>query len=783
MGTFESSYKSLLQGVSQQIARERQPGQVTAQENMLSDAVTNVRRRPGAEYRFSMAGSGATSDNIKALYTDIAGTSIHVVINTSTGTVQVMDKTYAVLASLSDPYLIAVDSKSVRVATVGDEVFMLNKEKQPTTAGASTGLAPEKRGMFYVAAGAFSKAYVVTVKTSLGTTTATYNTPTGAGAGDAALATPVYIATQLMNALAPNMAALGITLYNQIESYVYFEANSSATDLTVNSSTGSAYIIASKDSYFTVTGNLPAQLTANADGWIVRVGDIKTPQYYKYSSARTAWLESGDWASPTSITNMPLSLIRTGSVWSLDNSAYEGRLAGDDISNPAPRFIDHAITGIGSFQGRLVLLSGPQVIMSASGKPRRFYRSTVTSVLDSDPIGVGASANTSADYEYAVPFQKDLLLFSAKYQALVPSGNTAVTPRTATCVLTSTYSADMTSSPVTLGRTLMYPTPRSEDFFGVLEMVPSSQVDSQYVSTDSTSHLPKYMGGKCRFSVSSSTAGIVLFAPSGDTHSLVVHEYLWDGEQKIQQAWHRWTFPYAVAAAYFANELIVLMFVNAGKLIGCTIDPRVGVLTFASGRKPFLDIHSQATITDNVVAVPSWLLTFDPAITSKLTLTVRTGAMAGEKVGFTVDGTNLRTVRSWSTGDVSMGIPYTSGISPSPPIVKDSNDVIISTAKTTLLRYVIGTANSSEYDVLVKDAHSSSDTALDVGTLYWSSNELSPGNAVYATESSAVVPCRTNVSTTTALFSTSGTGELNIVSIEYVLKFNVKLKRLEGRFK
>jgi predicted small integral membrane protein len=783
MSTFESSFKSLLQGVSQQIARERQPGQVTAQENMLSDPVTNVRRRPGAEFKFSLSSAGATASNIKAIYTDIANYTVHVVVNTSSGTVTVMDKLYATLATLTDSYLIAADSKSIQLATVGDEIFMLNKEKQPTQSGVGTGIAPDKRGMFFIAAGAFSKAYVVSITTSMGTITATYSTPTGAAAGDAALATPVHIATQLSTALASQVTAVGLKAPAQIESYIYLESLGTATNVTVNSSTGSAYIMVSKDSYFTVEGNLPAQLHATADGWIVRVGDIRTPKYFKYVSSRTAWLESGDYNSPTTLASMPISLVRTGAVWALDNAAYEGRLAGDDLSNPPPRFIEHPITGVGAYQGRLVLLCGSQILMSASSKPRRFYRSTITSILDSDPIAVGASANTSAAYEYAIPFQKDLLLFSGKYQALIPSGNTAITPRTATCVLTSAYSADMTSSPVTLGRTLMYPTPRSEDFFGVLEMVPSSQVDSQYVSGDSTAHLPKYLGGKCRFSVASSTAGAVLFAPSGDDHSLIVHEFTWDGDKKVQQAWHRWTFPYAVSCAYFANELIVLLLVNDGKVVGCTIDPRVGVLTFASGRKPFLDLHSQGTIVDNLLDLPAWLLAFDPAAASKITLTVRTGPMAGEKVGYSVEGTKLRTVRSWPTGDVSIGYPYRSVLSPSTPVIKDTNDVIISTSKTTLLRYVISTANSSEYEVQVRDAHNPDEVAQDVGTLYWSSNDLSPGKAAYAPESSAVVPCRTNVNSTTMVISTSGTGELNVVSLEYLLKFNVKYKRLEGRFK
>src|SRR5690606_9766729 len=138
----------------------------------------------------------------------------------------------------------------------------------------------------------------------------------------------------------------------------------------------------------------------------------------------------------------------------------------------------------------------------------------------------------------------------------------------------STHEVDTTSSPISMGRTLMYCTPRSADFFGVLEMIPSSYTDSQYISQDATPHLPKYMGGKCRFAVSSGVASMALFAPSGDPYSLVIHEYHWDADTKVQQAWHQWTFQYPVATAYFSSDMITVVFVRNGRLVMGTVDPR-----------------------------------------------------------------------------------------------------------------------------------------------------------------------------------------------------------------
>ena len=423
-------------------------------------------------------------------------------------------------------------------------------------------------------------------------------------------------------------------------------------------------------------------------------------------------------------------------------------------------------------------MSGPLVSLSASNKPRQFFRSTVSSLLNSDAIEVGAGLNSAAAYEWAIPFQKDLVLFSRTYQAVIPSGNSAVTPATATVVPTSAHETDTTSSPITLGRTLMYCTPKSEDFFGAMEMIPSNYTDSQYVSQDSTPHLPKYMGGRCRFAVSSGVASLALFSPSGDPYSLMVHEYHWDGDNKVQQAWHQWTFEYPIACAYFASDVVVLAFIQNGNIVLGTVDPRAGALNASSERRPFLDLNVSASIVDNTVTIPAWMLSFDPLIRDKLKLVLVTGALAGEEVGFVNGATanTLTTVPSHPSGTVGIGIPYYSGVIPSPPVVKDYNDQTIHSGKATLQRYMVGTKNSSEFTVNVTDAYSTGED-LAVPTLSWSSPELELGRGLYADTSISIVPCRTDLRSTAMEVSTEGTGELNITSLEYVAKYHPKIKR------
>lgn len=774
MSTFESSYRSLLQGVSQQIPSERQPGQATAQENMLSDIVTGPRRRPGAEYKFDKSMATATTDTVKAWFTDIAGQRVHVLVNTANGTVKVLNEAYAELASFSVGAYLTAARRDILATTVGDEFFLLNRTVTPTLGAADSGIDPKKAGFFYISSGAFSKKYEVTITSSLGSATASYTTPSGTNAGDAALATPDYIATQLVTGLGSPAGTTGLTVV-RLGAYVYLYAAGAATAAVVESSTGIAYIVPSRAQYIATVGNLPAVLPTEADGFRMAVGDSRTPQYFKYQHSNRSWLESGAYGSPASIQNMPRVLTYNGS-WTLTEPTYEGRLSGDAESNPTPFFVTAGITGLAAYQGRLVFLARGRVNMSAANNTRRFFRSTVTGIPDSDPIEVGSSANSSAAYEWAEPFQKDLILLSSAYQALIPSGNQAITPRTATVVLTGAQQVDTSASPVVLGRTLMFATPRSPDFFGTAEMLPSPYTDSQYVSTDSTPHLPKYMGGRCRFAASSPVANVGVFAPSGDKKSLIVHEYLWDGDTKVQKAWHRWTFPYDIAWAYFVNESIMVLFVRNNLVVGCTIDPRVGALSLSEARRPFLDLYVRGSITANVVAIPAWMLTFDPGIATKLKLAASTGALAGSDVGFTVNGSNLNTVLSWPSGNVAIGIPFRSSFSPTPPVIKDSNEVAISTGKQTLLRYTATLRNSAEFHATIADRYAFTAEA-DVGVLSWGDAELSPGSAQVSSKATVVVPCRTELGSTVVEFYTESAGELNLTALEYTAKYHAKVRR------
>lgn len=781
MSGFEQPFPSLLQGVSQQIPKLRLDGQVSAQVNMLSDLVTNVRRRPGAITKYSAAVPGETHLTMRAWETDIAGQRVHVILGAVGGTLTVLKQDMSsVLASLQNNYLKAAKLGSIRATTIGSDFYLLNTEIKPTAQPpAVPPIDPTRRGFFFIKAGAFSKSYVIQIKNSIGTVNISVTTPNGTGAGDAANSTPEAIAGFLVsNANLTLLTSIGITpVLNQ--SYVYL-MSTTATKIAVSSGSGSSYVMTSGAGRVRLESDLPAALPDVADGYIVAVGEQKLYKYYSYAAITNEWLECGVYGSPGSITNMPVILKNTAGVWSIDATAYEGRLAGDEDTNPLPEFLERGLSGMGSFQSRLVLLGGSKVYLSSSVVPKRFMRSTVTGLLDADPIAVGASANSSAEYQYAVPFQKDLLLFSQKYQALIPSSGQAVTPRTATVLLTSSYAVDTTSDPVPIGRTLLFAAPRSSEFFGFMEMVSSQYTDAQYVANDATPHLPKYMGGQCRFGAASSVASMVLFGSTLDARSVIVYEYQWDGDTKVQQSWHTWTFEYPIATAYFSGESVNLVQVQNGRLVVIAVDPKQGVLSLTGTRRPYLDNYAIGTVVDNKITVPASMRDFDPNIGTKVKLTVAQGDQAGEwvgTVGYNPTTGELTTVRSFPNGQVYIGVPYRSSFSPSPPVYRDRNGIKVESNKLTVLRYGVDTQNSSEYQVVITDSNTEDPVELSQSTMSYSSTELQPGHSRSSTLARAVIPARTDADSTTLLMYTEGLGELNFVGIDYTGRFNQRLRR------
>lgn len=781
---FDGSFKSLLAGVSQQVPPARLDGQLSMQENMLSDIVSGLRRRPGVRTLSTVTGFAPTPLNTIATYVEGATGNYSTYINSTTGEMVVCGLDGTLLSRATSPYLVAANASAIRETAVSGTSWLLNTEKVPALGPVdTTKLNPVYDGWFYIRTGVFNKIYQLRFEWGGVAHEVTYTTPAGATPAEVSQSTPEGVATGLVAAIVAGPLNTLLDTY-RVGAYVFItrkNKTAGATDQTnVTSSSGASYIQASGSMTVTILSDLPAKLPAEANGTVMSVGTSDLARsYYRWVHNRSLWVETGTYQSAATITNMPISYtISSTGVLTFNTPVFTGRVAGDDENNPYPGFVGVGLTGLSSFQGRLVLLAGSTVNMSASKVPTNFMRSTTSALRDDDAIETGSGSIAAASFEYGVQFNKDLVLIAATHQAIVPGGTTGITPANALVSLISKQAVDTSTSPVVVGRTLMYGVPTTESFFGVGELLPSAYSNSQYMAQNLTDHIPRYMPGRVRQIASSSTISSAMFTSTTDYRGVLVHDYLWAGEERPHMAWHRWSFPVDVVSIHSAKDQLMFAFAMGTSLVICAMDVNSSRFIAGGNARPYMDMYSQVGVVGNTFTLPVHLR--DVTKVSRLAATQTAGPLAGESVGIdNVDTSTwvVTTVRSFPSGSLYIGWSYTSAFSPTPPIMKDKNGNAINTNKVTLTRYLMNVQGSGAFTVTITDQYGGGYSAID-SAMRWSSAELGLGRPLVSGMGTVTIPCRSLAQSTQMVVSTDSVRELNVVDLEFTLRTNIQRQRI-----
>lgn len=245
-------------------------------------------------------------------------------------------------------------------------------------------------------------------------------------------------------------------------------------------------------------------------------------------------------------STMPHQLVRTGATtFEFQTISWVDRAAGDDNTNPYPSFTGQTINDIFLHRNRFGFLSGDNVIFSESGAPNffNFFRTTVTQLLDSDPIDVSANNTRVADLQYAVAFNDDLLLFSEQTQ-FVLSADELLTPSTVEITPTTEFVTSTTCRPVLAGRNVYFPVERTE-YTGIREYF--VDVDNRgNDAADITKHVPRYIDKDVYKIIPSANDDILFILNRTSPNICDVYQWYWaqtgQGLNKLQSAWHKWDF-------------------------------------------------------------------------------------------------------------------------------------------------------------------------------------------------------------------------------------------------
>ena len=870
MAVYESGYPSLIQGASQQVPDKRLDGQVSNQLNMVSDALTGLRRRKGFELlRFL-----ENSDNTRFWWFSISGASYLSAHNYSTGTIRVYSDKGILIGSIQNNYLIGAyqDFQYTSVSGLGavlntrviPEMKTIQERKYlEGFIDVVTGEVEYDWDITVVHVTKSNKAYTSAISVHNGDgVTSNSDRPTTirpgssttditGGSGSAgswknlkfSQSLNVWMYSVIKDALsyagsfvnnvdaafmvtAHGMAgAFAYAWYNTAE-FEYMRTNFNlyiygsnifiqAKDLTLG---GTLEIKTSSSSkYIRTTGvstnlslnskdDLPSVLPDAAAGFIIGIGNTEdTMMYYQYIADTRTWIESSKYGQITAFTNMPFvfeviadadDLVKyIGTIGEdtvhTDFSSFEvrepdtaqvirnikgvevqtnyrwlGRTVGNETNNETPDFVDTPFTGMGGYQGRLVLMSGAYVHMSASNKYNVLMRTTTDDVLDSDPIHVLSINASGQDFKHAVEFNKDLVLIADNQQAVIGGSTIVLTPQNTVIYKSSVAPMNTSHPPIMVGRDLIYTVQNTMGYSQVGQLQVNNLVENQFNPQIISAHLPKYLKGNIEFSAGTSLSGTIVFGTG--TKELLVWQYISDQSEVLQSAFGLWELPYPVVYAWFISDIMFSILKTPQGYALCSVSTTRGV-----DDTPYLDlwVKGSTLLTNNgTYSIPAYLQNTEFMLSVNLPDT----DMHLDEVGYEVKDKSFKLVRSFSKlKDFFIGLPFTSSWEPSAPIMRDQKDITL-TDKATLLRYTIMVNNTGSFNVKIKDDITD---VLDIDStaLTWSNIEL--GKSRINTRSTTVIPCRTLARTTSCVFSTSSTYDMNVLQLGYTFKLSEKRRR------
>ncbi|NDE15494.1 phage tail protein, partial [bacterium] len=411
------------------------PSQAELSENYMPSIVDGLIKRPRTDHNANL-GSIPTDAFTHIILRDEV--EKYVAVITTAGAVRVFDMAGVekTVTNSGASYLSGLTSAKdeLTALTIADHTFIVNKKKV-AAAGSTTAATRPFEALINVQAGNYAKTYRITIN---GTVAADFTTPDGSTASHGTQIATDYIADQLLTDLIANGYNTSPWAVGRYHSAIYIRNTS--TDFTLGVEDGYAGR-AMKDCKGKVQkfSDLPL---FGPDGVVFEISGTEDTGFDNYwvrfekaNNANTSgvWKET---TKPGSIlglnaATMPHILRRNvDGTFTFLPWTWGDRKCGDDVDTvPNPSFVGQTIADIFFHRNRLGLLTSENTVMSEAGVFGNFFRTTLTALLDTDPIDVAASHTKVSLLNHAVPYQDVLLLFSDKTQFRL-AGNELLTPKT-----------------------------------------------------------------------------------------------------------------------------------------------------------------------------------------------------------------------------------------------------------------------------------------------------------------------------------------------------------------
>ena len=553
MAVVSRAIPTLLRGISQAADSTKQPDHADIQDNANSSPVRGLVKRSGTQFVTTLSSSTVGNVHIQTINRDINERYVAIFSNGNVKVYELDGTELTVNKPDGTSYLNTSDPRSViKTVTIADFTFVVNTS---ITTAMDSSLSPGNitQAVVFINAVSDKTTYSVTVD---GVTVTDDTT------SDSTLST-TQVASDLQAGL--NSGLTGFTIARNGPVIHIKKNDGSNFSIDGNDTQGNTQLTVVKDSVQRFT-DLP---TVSPNGYVVEIkGDESTNfdnYYVKFVTNNGGAFEEGQWEESVeagitfkfNYDTMPHVLIRQadgnfrfarvdGDTYTISGTTYTlpkwgERTVGDLDSAPNPSFIDGKINNVFFFRNRLGFLTDDNVVLTRVSEFFNFFPETVLSVIDSDPIDVGASHTKVAILKHAVTMGEQLVLFSDQTQFVLTSSSDALTPKTANVVVASVFVSSVQAQPVGSGSSIYYLTKKGS-FAGVREYITQENIAIKDAS-NITVHVPRLIPSNIFKLAVSTNEDVLVLLGTDNPNKLYINRWLYgDGFKKVLNSWSTFTF-------------------------------------------------------------------------------------------------------------------------------------------------------------------------------------------------------------------------------------------------
>ena len=598
MGSVVSqSIPNFLNGMSQQTPTQRGVNQGEDQQNLQNGLTEGLSKRPPLDYVATVDSSNIYSNKTK-FWSIARDASNQYIVALYNGGIKVFDldgnaKTVTIASGSS--YLTSTNPREdFKLVNIADYTFLANSSKT-VTADSNTSAAKVEEFLVVCKLTNYGREYKVALKhpSMAQELEVIFQLPTGNDAATDAKFRDTNKITDILlkgtssthwdsnaNGIGFNVrrtdngssvsTTQGLSNYSGFTSHFSFEQfdsviygkptdGNAAYTITTSDGSGNTAMYAIRDEIQDFS-KLPFYGKTDV---IIKItgeeGDTLSDYYVKFTGKSGVWNETIAPATSLGVTNstMPHALINNNDgTFTFQELAWTDRVCGDADSNPNPTFIGRTVNNLTYYKNRLGILSGENLILTENASFFNYFATTSTQVLDTDPIDIAASGSQVNTLKNSVGFNESLLLFSDTSQYKLDSSGESISPTTAILNEVSAFEHDDKVQPISAGKYAYFAQARTSgtavrEYFADDDTLTNDGMD---ISVSVQNLIP----ANCYQIISNTTEDVLAFlvsdtadsqsapfsgtASATNSNTMYIYKYFFDGGEKVQNAWSKWTF-------------------------------------------------------------------------------------------------------------------------------------------------------------------------------------------------------------------------------------------------